>query len=430
MTINFELAEKAKELVGEAFGRFNPKVKERLQNIKFEIATATSHFDRKDTVYINYRSINDLSVYVHELLHVLGTSNSFNKQYIGLHKRYSRKIGDDLFVQTSMGYAINEGATECYTRDIVYGKYPKAPAETNYNFCSNIYRNLENVLASTNLKIIYANGNIDNFIKAVAFNAHTSQENVIKLILNLDAYFDTYRIFNAFLYNPNSVDVKHLLTNCYTYLAAILSDYAKSRGKVFDVWSGISRDCLNKDELVLFAEILQNVDLRKAKGDSLATLKLYDRMSMYLLTKQLERNLENFNMLPNYLKCGEFYNFLLLNTEFCDSNGVAYDIKTKDEKAKLTQKLFDGKYNALIVDKYLPQHVITMLAARYAIRANTATSDYYMEICMNSNSFREFIKASDPDYCEALCELVKNKKEQSQTEEEHSEDTTNEWNKE
>ena len=429
MTVDLELAKKAKELVKEVFGKYNSSVNEKLDNIKFEIARPTkgaAEFDRNNTVYIHYNSLKDLSIYVHELLHVVSTSNSFNKQYIGFHKRHTRKIGDDFFVQTNLGYAINEGATECFTREVIDGKFEKAVGDTTYNFCSNIYKNLEKILTPQTSKILYANGNADNFVEAIAKNAHTSQDNVIKLILNMDAYLDTSRVFKVFLMNPNSADVKHLLTNCYTYLAVIMSDYAKYQGKSFNVWEDISKDYLTKEDLMLFAEVISGVDITKVgQANSQADLKTYERVAMHLLAEQQKGTLANFDLIPDYLKCGEFYNFLLLGTQFCDKNDISCDIITKDENAKLTQKIYSPKYCALEVNQYLPQNVATMLAARYAIRANTATSDYYMELAMNSKKFREFMVKSDPDYYEAMCELIKSKNEPQDVEQKPQETQTN-----
>ena len=417
MKVNLELAEKAKEMVREIFGRYNRKVNEKLENLHFDVCMSTSHFDRKNTVYINARSKNDLSTYVHELLHAVSTSETFNKQYIGFHKVYNRKIGDDLFVETSLGYAINEGATEHYTRDVLGNECEKAQTDTTYNFCSNIYKNLEKVVTSATAKVLYANGNVDNFIKTISFNAKTSQENVLKLILNMDAFFDTYRIYHALSYNhcghvenfkSDNADVEHLLANAYTYLAAILSDYKKSRGEKFEFDKDVCSDYLTTEELELFKKVAKKVDTKKVVSNSSATLKAYDRISMYVLTQQLEGNLKNFDMIPNYLKCGEFYNFLLLNTQFCDNNRISYDFKTKDEKAKLTQKIYSEKYHALNIDENLPQHVATMISPRYAIRAGTTTSDYYMMISMHSKKFREYLNSTDPDYYEALCKIIEN----------------------
>ena len=116
---------------------------------------------------------------------------------------------------------------------------------------------------------------------------------------------------------------------------------------------------------------------------------------------------------------------MLLGTQFCDKNEISFDIKTKDENAKLTQKIYSPKYCALEVNQYLPQNVATMLAARYAIRANTATSDYYMELAMNSKKFRDYIKSSDPDYFEAMCELIKSKQQPQDIEQTQEKTETN-----
>ena len=429
MTVNLELAEKAKELVKEVFGTYNNYVNEKLDKINFEIARPTQtsgEFDKKNTVYIHYKTLNVLSVYVHELLHVVSTSNSFNKQYIGFHKIHTRKISDDFFVQTNIGYALNEGATECFTRDVLDGKYAKGESDQTYNFCSNIYKNLERILTVHTSKILYANGDLDRFVETIAKSAHTSQENVIKLILNMDAYLDTSKVYRVFLMNPNSADVEHLLCNCYTYLSAILSDYAKYQGKKFNAWEDLCKDYLTKEDLMFFSEVLKNVDTSKVSpAHNGVTLKAYERVAMHLLTEQNNDTIKDFSLIPDQLKCGEFYNFLLLATRFCDKDGISFDIKTKDENAKLTQKIYSPKYCALSVDKFLTQNVITMLSARYAIRANTATSDYYMELAMKTQRFREYMQASDPDYFEAMCELIKSKQTQDDEQTNHnSTDTT------
>ena len=405
MTINLKLVAKAKELISIFFGG-DEKVSQLLDDTTFAIATSTSHFDRKNTVYINARSLNDLSVYVHELLHRISTSNTFNKQYIGLHKKYIRKIDDDMSVETSLGYAINEGATEYYTLAVLNGKYPKAQGDTTYNFCSNIYKNLEGVLPGQVLKLVYANGNVDNFIKVISFNARTNQDNVLKLILSMDAYFDTNRVFNVFMLNPNSADAKQLLVNAYTYLAAILSDNAKAHGRTFNFWEDVHTDFLTKEELQIFAEVAKSVDISKIKQGTSASLKLYDRMAMHILTMQHQGTLRNFDLIPDNLRCGEFYNFLLLNTQLCDSNGISCDIKTKEIKSKLTQKIFNPKYDALSVDKYLPQNTKTILSTRYAVRSGAVTSDYYAIKSFPDADFRDYLQASWPDYYEALCDMT------------------------
>ena len=415
MTINLELAEKAKELVSEVFGKYNDKVNEKLKNINFAITSSTSKFDRNNTVLISPRALNDLSVYVHELLHVVSTSTSFNKQYIGFHKTHSRKIGEDMYVQTSFGYAINEGATECFTRDVIYGKFVKANADSTYNFCSSIYKNLERVLTTSAARVLYANGNVERFIEAVATSAHTKPDNVLKLILNLDAFFDTNRFFNVYMSNPYSADATKLLANAYTYLSIILSDYQKANGKKFDFWTDVDRYYLTQQELPMFAEVAKMIDINNFKDNSVASVKMYENFAMHILGEQYNKKTCNLGILPDEIKCGEFYNFFMLGTNLCDKNGISYDIKTKDEQALLTRKIYNPKFNALKVDKYLPQNIATMLSARYAIRANTATSDYYMEQCMQDEKFREYIQASDPDYFDAMCDLIKSKQELNQS---------------
>ena len=416
MQINLELVDKAKQLVCDVFGRYNQKVNDKLENVNFEVANSrsTSHFDRENTVFIDSKCLDNLSVYVHELLHVISTSESFNKKYIGFHKQRHKKIKDGLYVESNFGYALNEGATHNYTVEALKDIMPNIKIESYYNVCANVYKNLERVLTCVSAKILYANANIDNFVKAVAKSCNTNEENVLKLILNLDAYYDTYRIFSVFLQNAQSADVKALFTNVYTYLAKIISDYKKSCGEKFNYFEDLTIEHLTKDDLRLFAEVGKNLDLKPIKSNPFVNQKLYENMAFQIMIKQEQKTLKDFEFLPKSLRCGEFFNYLLLATRYTDEKFISLDIKTQDEKAKITQKIYSPKFNALAVDKSLPQNIKTMLSARFAIRAGTATSDYYMEQAMQSDDFKKYLSSSDPDYYEAMCEMIKCKEENEQ----------------
>lgn len=398
----------AKNSIKSLFGMFNDEINTRIDNMQIELAESgkSSHFDYvKNVVYINGRYANDVNHFVHEILHALSTKYVLGRTNIGFNKKYYKKFKDG-FLEVSYGYAMNEGATHAMTRNATKGKYGPVEPLANYDFSANIYQNLEKLLSPTIAKLLYYNASVNEFVQTTAKVCHTNEENVLKLILNLDAYFDTFRIYNYFMEKPQAEDVKSLLTNVYTYLAKIISDKAKAEGKFFNFFENVSTEHLTKDELKMFAEVGSKVDVNNAKSHKDYTIKQYEKMAIYLMALQDEKQLKDFDFVPAPLKTGEFYNFLLLSNYFCDENKIREDIKSADAKASLTRKIFDENRHSFNLDENLPENIRTLLSSRYAVRAGVATSDYYMMKCIGNNKFDNYMKNSDQDYYEALKECV------------------------
>ena len=156
----------------------------------------------------------------------------------------------------------------------------------------------------------------------------------------------------------------------------------------------------------MFAEVGSRVDVNNAKSHPDYTIKQYEKMAIYLMTLQDEKQLKDFEVMPSPLKTGEFYNFLLLSNYYCDENKIREDIKSADAKASLTRKIFDENRHAFNLDEDLPENIRTLLSSRYAVRAGVATSDYYMMKSLGNEKFDYYLKNSDSDYYEALKECA------------------------
>lgn len=404
MGIQKETIIEAKNSIKALFGMFNDEINAKIDKMQISLAESgkSSHFDyTKNIVYINEKYANDVNHFVHEILHALSTKYVLGRTNIGFNKKYYKNYKNG-FLEVSYGYGLNEGATHAMTRNATKGKYGLVQPLANYDFAANVYQNLERVLSPTVAKLLYYHASINEFVQTTAKVCHTDEENVLKLILNLDTYFDIFRIYNFFMEQPQAEDIKSLLTNVYTYLAKILSDKAKAESKNFNFFENVSTQHLAKDELKLFADVVARVDVNNVKSHKDYTTKEYEKMAIYLMRLQDEKQLKNFDIVPAPLKTGEFYNFLLLSNYYCDENKIREDLKSADAKASLTRKIFDENRHAFNLDEDLPENIRTLLSSRYAVRAGVATSDYYMMKSLGNEKFDYYLKNSDSDYYEAL----------------------------
>ena len=400
----------AKNSIKSLFGMFNEEINDKIDKMQIDLSDPLklSNFQwQNNVVYIRPEHTKYVYHFVHEMLHALSTKIVLGRTNIGFNKKYYKKNKDG-FMEASYGYAFNEGATHSLALKATEKQYGKIGGMVNYDFSANIYHNLEKLLSPTIARLLYYHASINEFVQTTAKACHTDEENVLKLILNLDTYFDTFRIYNYFMEKPDAEDVKSLLTNVYTYLAKIMSDKAKAEGKSFNFFENVSTEHLTKDELKMFAEVGSRVDVNNAKSHSDYTIKQYEKMAVYLMTLQDEKQLKDFDIVPAPLKTGEFYNFLLLSNYYCDENKIREDIKSADAKAILTRKIFDENRHAFNLDEDLPENIRTLLSSRYAVRAGVATSDYYMMKCIGKPKFDEYLKNSEEDYYMALKECTEN----------------------
>lgn len=404
MNNNYEMQQAlAKVVVKEFCGKFGDGINQRIDSIKFEPNyTGSSNFDYlKNTIYINCQYADDVNHYVHELFHAISTKYLSDKVLIGYKNEIYSPIGNDLFFENCYGYAINEGATHSYTRDATNNRFGSINPVESYDFCANIYKNLENAVGKNNLKVIYLNADCREFISTIAKACHTKEQYVTKLITNMDAYFDTFKIYNSFLENPNAMDVNYLLKNCYIYLGQILKDYNTFYNKNFDIEKDLSKQNLSPLSVAKLEKLINNIDLTINNVGEFS-IKQFEKMSKYFYQQSMENSLKDFKIMPKMLKNSEFFNFLLLNSYICSKDKLRKDFVSGDLQSKFTRQIFDEHYEAFDLDKDLPHNISSMLSTRYAVRANTNVSDYYMYKCLSSKDFVNYLNGSNKEYLDSL----------------------------
>ena len=305
----------AKNIAKKYFGNIIQNIDDILKDIKFEKTTSSSNFDYKTkTIFINIRYTQDINHFVHELFHAISTNYLSNGVQIGFKNVIFKNLSDELLLETNYGYALNEGATHSFTRDATNNKYGEINPISSYNFCANIYKNLENYLGKDTMKLLYIKFGAKEFIKVITNKFHTTKDNVIKLLLSMDSYLDTFRVFHMFSSDYKSEDVNSLLYNCYLYLSKIINDKLKFEGKQFNKTHNISTNHLNNDELKLFNNIINRIDINNLKSNNAnISIENFEQHTYNLYIKELNKQLYSFESIKNEYKNAEFYNFLLLN---------------------------------------------------------------------------------------------------------------------
>ena len=399
-----EQANIAKEIAKEYFGGIIPNLDEILNELKFESATTSSNFDYKTkTIHINLRYAHDINHFVHELFHAISTNYNQNGVQIGFNNIEFKDFRDELQLETNYGYALNEGTTHAFTRDATNMRFGEVNPISSYSFCANIYKNLENYTEKDAMKVLYTRLNTKDFINEISKEFHTNRENILKLILTMDCYLDTYRIYNVFFDNFESEDTSSLLSNCYTYLSKIISDKLKFEGKEFDISKNISTEHLSDDEKIVFNNAINKINEKDLTSKpSNISMEQFEKLAEDLYKKEYDKKLDTFSNLPDEFKCAEFYNFLILNNYFCSENRIRKDIMKSDYTASLTKKIFSEKYKAFNLDENLPNNIRTLLSVKFAIRAGCEISDYYMIESLKDEKFASYLKNSDNKYYDSL----------------------------
>ncbi len=394
----------AKNIAKQYFGNITFNLDDILKDIKFEQTTKSSNFDYKTkTIFINLRYIQDINHFVHELFHAISTNYFSDGVQIGFKNVHFSNLCDDLLLETNYGYALNEGATHSFTRDATNNEYGEINPISSYNFCANIFKNLENHMGIETMKLLYIKFGAKEFVKAVTRKLHTTEENVIKLLLCMDAYLDTYRVFHMFSVNYESEDVNSLLYNCYTYLSKIINDKLKFEGKTFDKTKNISFAHLNSEEQKLFNKILTIIDNKELiSNNSNISIDEFEKHTLNFYKAEYNKQNITFEELKDEYKNGEFYNFLLLNNYICSNNRIRKDFLKADINEDFTKQIYSENLKAFNIDNELPYNIRTLLSTRYVIRANCKISDYYMTKALNNTEFASYLKNSDKEYYKEL----------------------------
>lgn len=372
----------------------------------------SSEFDEKtNTLYINPSHIADKNVYLHEILHFIGTENYDSNIVIGLNRRNYFKIGEYI-ISSNFGYGANEGLNQHYTEDFIK-KYDKiSPVSPEYSFCANIMSSLENLVGANDFKTAHLSGQgISKLIDDTVTKCNLPNQNkIIKLILQLDTYKTIARTYLAFGVNY-SPDMRIVLVDAYKTLITIALIQAKAQNRTDILFSEIITPAhLKGDNFDYFVKYIQkdlihyfyqekhhifNEQTSKFEGVNYNLLVTTTKQVFenYLNTKTI-----NSQIIPEQLKCGEFYNHIFLS---CMVNDQKLDSKvffTSDFHAELCKALFD--INTKLVPSFKKERiqlVTQILASRNIVRSGVEIcDDYIIDACSDKN-FCEYLIDTDAE---------------------------------
>ena len=349
---------------------------------------------------INQSSITNKDVYLHEILHFIGTEQCSNKLIIGLNCRNYFNI-NEYIISSNFGYGANEGLNQHYTETFIC-KYDKiTEVSPEYSFCANIMSSLENMVGKNQLKHFHLGGyGISYLIDCTVKKCQLPNQNkIIKLILQLDAYKTISRNYLAFGIT-DSPDMTTALCDAYKTLITIALIQAKSQNNK----NILFRDIINSKHLIganfdYFVKHLQTDLIRyyyeeknhifneQSSSFEGVNYDILNNTTKLVFENYIKTKTINSNLIPEQLKCGEFYNHVFLS---CMINDQQLDSKlffTSDFHAELCKALFNIDSN--LVPSYKKERiqlVKQILASRYIVRCGVDICDHYIiEACTDKN---------------------------------------------
>ncbi len=389
------------------------RIKAKLKDIKIDVKydlTSSEYIHENNTILLDIRRINDFDVYLHEIMHAIGTECVHGFRCIGLNKRYDVELDDKHVLCTNFGYGANEGLNQHYTEKFL--PLNKRPSEviTVYNFCANIMSSLEKLVGEDDCKIAHLSGKgIDYLINAMQKVFYLNNENkALKFILQLDTYMRVSITHNAFGVT-HTPDTRLLLTECYKTLLSLALRKAKSENKEINFSQIISLDHLSAQDFSYFTKYIQQDLIKyfyntkqyllKHKSTNFVGLKkesiLYYSEILYNHFLR-NNNFENVN-LPEEIKCGEFYNHILLNCAIYDRKGYKCGILTNDFARSLTIQIFKRNTNLVPNKKSeLVQMVRQILASRNTVRCGATIDDDHIISSTEDVDFNIFLMDTAP----------------------------------
>lgn len=212
--------------------------------------------------YTDEKSLEDLHVLTHELMHC--TSKSSYDQCVGFKSSFvqSHHKAPQTSVFFELGHGINEGATEFYTSKAL--NEPPQSYELFVNIFSNIRKACDPRFLDTyffNNKVEYAKGHISSCFH------YDNNYQIEKLIAQCDALYVIYREDIATTDPKNAQDILSLAYSCYTTLIDMyIHKYIHEN--------------INLDDKILFDDILDNFALDSYLGKQIMT-QLLPRLESY-----------------------------------------------------------------------------------------------------------------------------------------------------
>ena len=387
----------------------------KISDLNFDVGEnneSSKYDDEKNTVYISCNHVTDINVYLHEIMHAIGTEILENCTIIGLNKRFYKQLDNETKLFSNFGYGANEGLNQLYTETFLDNNIQISKVSNEYSFCSNIIACLQDIVGAEKFKEAHFSGKgVDILINATIKECHLPNENkILKLILQLDAYKKvarTHMIFGA----EFSPETRLLLTEAYKNLITIALIKAKHENKDILYSDIIKPYCLidtnlsyfikyiNRDLIKYFYEEkkhIQNDTPSKFVGIQQKPFLEYAEILFknYLKTKKIDGSI-----IPEEIKCGEFYNYILLNCMFYSNDNMSKSIFTSDFQKELTVDIFNKQSNLMPNhDKEKAQLIKQILSSRNVVRCGAEISDDAIIECTKDVDFNVFLIETMPTY--------------------------------
>ncbi len=391
------------------------RISAKIDNLNFDIANineSSKYDETTNTVYIGANYITDINVYLHEIMHAIGTEILENCTIIGLNKRFFKQLDSETKLFSNFGYGANEGLNQFYTETFLDKNIKVSKVSTEYSFCSNILACLQDIVGTDNFKEAHFSGKgIDYLIDVTIKECHLPNENkILKLILQLDFYKKvarTHMIFGA----EFSPETRLLLTEAYKNLITIALIKAKFENKNICYTDIIKPYCLIDENLQYFLKYINNDLIKhfyKEKNHIFNDIssnfigmqqKPFLEYAEILFRKYLNTKKIDGTIIPEEIKCGEFYNYILLNCMFYDNNNISKAIFTSDFQKELTVALFNKENNLMPNhDKEKAQLIKQVLSSRNVVRCGAEISDDIIIECTKDEDFSIFLIETMPSY--------------------------------
>src|SRR5574344_1312182 len=134
----------------------------KFENLKFDCASYNNSSEYKyenDTIYIDATYAFDKNVYIHEIMHYLGTHKEKSTVKIGQNVQAFYRIDNDNILKINFGHGANEGLNQHYTESFLKNICPIQEVFLSYSFSANVMANLEKIIGESNTKFAHFSGN-------------------------------------------------------------------------------------------------------------------------------------------------------------------------------------------------------------------------------------------------------------------------------
>lgn len=391
------------------------RILQKIENLNFDIYLngQSSEFDDKtNTVFISSNYVADANVYLHEIMHAIGIEKNASVVNIGLSQKFNISINKEKNLLINIGYGVNEGLNQHYTETFIKTYAPISQVSVEYSYCANLMSNLEKLLDTNDLKMAHFSGNgLPSFVNQVVKKCYLPNENkVLKFILQIDAFKTiarTHSVFGA----TYSADMRYSLVAAYKTLITIALMQAKHLKKEIVFSDVISFEHLDKENLTYLNKYIIN-DLIKYFYKEKEHI-LNDKLSNFegVTYKELLKNMHNIylnylnnsnfngNGILDQLKCGEFYNHVLLSGTITDTDGESKLICTSDFQKDLTIAIFNENNNMLPKHtSEMVQLITQILSSRTVVRCGAEIDDKYIFEATADEEFNKYLMDAMPQY--------------------------------